>query len=48
LLAGYDRMDKWASEHGKDAIDIANWETDAFEDCMKDVPDAIRKLLDSQ
>ncbi|MEO8008559.1 MAG: hypothetical protein ABI728_08580 [Betaproteobacteria bacterium] len=48
LLAGYDRMDKWASEHGKDAIDIANWEADAFADCMKDVPDAIRKLLDSQ
>ena len=48
LLAGYDRMDKWASEHGKNAIDIANWEAEAFEDCMKDVPDSIRKLLDSQ
>jgi|SRR5579859_5153394 len=48
LLAGYDRMDKWASEHGTDAIDIANWEAETFEDCMKDVPDSIRKLLDSQ
>jgi len=48
LLAGYDRMDKWAREHGQDAIDFANWEAEAFEDCMKDVPDSIHKLLDSQ
>ncbi len=48
LLAGYDRMDKWASEHGKDAIDIADWEAETFEDCMKDVPDSIRKLLEPQ
>ena len=48
LLAGYDRMDKWEREHGKEAIDIAKWEAEAFEGCMQEVPDPIRKLLDSQ
>jgi hypothetical protein len=48
LLAGYDRLGKWAREHGDAAIDVANWEAEVFADCMKDVPDPIRKLLDSQ
>jgi hypothetical protein len=48
LLAGYDRMTKWASEHGKEEIDIANWEADVYAGCMKDVPETIRGLLDAQ
>jgi hypothetical protein len=40
-------MGKWASAHGNEAIDIANWEAEVFEACMKDVPEAIRNLLDA-
>lgn len=48
LLAGYDRSAKWLSLHAGQSPDISNWEAEAYAACMKDVPGAVRALLDAQ